>query len=135
MTPIQLESDILIWLSEHSEDPLVALQAESAKVSNREYTGAGFWVKLEIPDDVERLPDDSGKDAPISGPYIDSDNLAHGGGTIFIVEGGAISRLEIFAYGSSFPERLIDYKLRYIEQITPDELLLQPDSEKKTPNT
>lgn len=134
MTPIRLESDILIWLSQHSEDPLVALQAESAKVSNREYTGAGFWISLEIPDDVERLPDDSEKVAPISGPYIDSDNLAHGGGTIFMVEGGAISRLEVFAYGSSFPERLIDYRLRYIEQITPDASLLQSDSEKKPPN-
>ncbi len=129
MTPTQLESDILIWVSRNSEDPLVALQASAAKISERDYTGTGFFVTLEIPDDIERLPQGSGDIARFSGPYIDSDDLAHGGDTVFSVESGAISRLEIFAYGNTFPERLVDYRLRNVELITPDISPAQPECE------
>ncbi len=129
MTPTQLESDILIWVSKNSEDPLVALQAGSAKISKRDYSGAGFFVTLEIPDDIERLPQDSGNVAPFSGPYIDSDALTHGGDTVFSVESGALSCLEIFAYGNTFPERLFEYRLRDVERIAPDEMLSQPERE------
>ena len=129
MTPTKLESDILIWVSKNSEDPLVALQAGSAKISDRDYTGTGFFVTLEIPDEIERLPQDSSDIAPFSGPYIDSDDLAHGGDTVIFVESGAISRLEIFAYGNTFPERLIEYRLRNVELITPDISPSQPECE------
>jgi hypothetical protein len=129
MTPTPLESDILIWLSDNADDPLVAVQARFAKVVNRDYTGAGFFVTLQIPAEIERLPQDSGDVAPFPGPYIESAELDHGGDTVFFVENGAVSCLEIFAYGSAFPERLFEYKLRSVERMTPDESLEQPGHE------
>jgi len=129
MTPTQLESDILIWLSKNAENPLVALQAGSAKISQRDYTGAGFFVTLQIPAEIERLPQDSRDVGSFPGPYIESDDLGHGGATVFIVENGAISNMEIFTYENIFPERLADYKLRNIERIMPDKSVTQQDRE------
>jgi len=115
VTPTALEADILRWLSRHCEHAAIAAQARVAVVTKRDYTGAGYFVGLSVPESAERLA--TGEDvAPIPGPYIESPELEHGADTVVFLANGVIETLEIFSYGESFPERLSEHTLKGIDR-------------------
>ncbi len=81
---------------------------DKAAFRSREYTGVGFYVNFDVPEDAPRLAPFAD---PHSGPEITSRELEFGAGTLLWQEDGRASCLEIYAYGDGFPEALGEYKL------------------------
>lgn len=103
----QLERDILRWIKEHDPASGLAAQIDKAVFRSREYTGVGFYVNFEVPEDAPRLPFAH----PHSGPEIRSRELEFGAMTLLWQEDGRASCLEICAYGDGFPEAMGEYQL------------------------
>ena len=104
----QLERDVLAWIREHDPAKGLAAQIDKAVFRRREYTGVGFYVDFDVPEDTPGLEPFAG---PIDGPSIISSWLEAGAGTLLWHEDGRASCLEIFAYGDVFPEDLPEYRL------------------------
>ncbi len=110
-----LEREILEWIAAHAFDDALREQCSQARVKSREYTGHGFFTDLHVPDGIPAL------NHPIRWrvdpyPYISSPALEIGGGCVLhqtggYLKGGYLYCLEIFAYGSDFPENLTEFSL------------------------
>ncbi len=108
----KLEGDILNWIIDHIENPILEEQLNHAIPVKRDYTGSGFFVHLFIPDNIPSLPYDEGDVDPFPGPMIVSEQLEAGGDTVIFVTNGKIDCLELFAYGNTFPEHLENFTLK-----------------------
>jgi len=107
----QLESDILKWMIDDTGDDNLRQQLSRSKLIKRNYTGAGFFLTLAVPDDVPKILDHENDINPVPGPYIESSVLEAGGDTVLYINDGIVKTLEIFSYGNMFPESLENYEL------------------------
>lgn len=125
MSPTDLERDVLQWFADELDDPALRQQLAAVTVTAREYTGAGFHVRLAVAEGVPSLPDHGGEilipSMGISvleptfdddGPRIESPELESGGSAVLWRGEAVVLRLELFGYGSHFPERLVEYSIR-----------------------
>ena len=103
MQATRLERAILDWIA--GRETSLAGRLASASVARREHTGAGIYVDL-LPD-----PDLSWDRPPVSGPVIDSPRLGFGGGCVLWLSQGEPCCLEIYAFGSDFPEDVDEFTL------------------------
>jgi hypothetical protein len=104
----ELEVAVLDWVSEHSGNSDLAAQLESAVFTDREWTKAGFHIGFKV--DICCLPIDLA--FPITGPDIDSPEIAHGGGSLILGQNGFVNGIEMFAYGDEFPEDVDIFSLQ-----------------------
>ncbi len=104
-----LEKSILDWIIARNSDPALASQIKSARVAKREYTGAGWFIDLEVPEPRASLKPETTR--PIDGPYIRSPQIDHGGGSILFHQNGVITTLEMYANGGRFDKELRHYEL------------------------
>ena len=107
-----LEQALLEWFEAHHPD---LGGVAGLEVARREYTGAGFYAYLRSEDSGEL------DHPPISGPLIESSQLAAGGGCLLWLSARNPVCIEVYAYGDSFPEDLAEFKL------------VDPDTTPKTP--
>jgi hypothetical protein len=104
----QLERDVLNWIATHCNDANIMRQLQNIRPISREYTGHGFFVKLEL---LGEHPKVAHRVSPVD-PHIDSPELdEYGGGCVLFFEDGRTTILELYANGESFPEHLTSWKL------------------------
>lgn len=104
-----LEKSILDWIARTSSDPALKSQINKAIPTNREYTGVGWFVDLEVPQ--PSTPLDATFKGPINGPMVQSPQIEHSAGSILFHENGFITLLEMYALGDRFEKELSQYEL------------------------
>ena len=106
-----LEKSVLEKLLDKPDEPFDTLrrQLSLAVVSNREFSGVGFFTELTLPKGAplkQDIPDmtlgDVGAELP---------GLKHGAGFVLFVRGGAISMLEAYTYDEKWPENTDGFRL------------------------
>ena len=110
MTYTNFERDLIEWIIEQLSEPTLATQLRAATVTSREYTGAGLFLRLDVPGSA-RQPLPPGLRSPISGPQIAASSIPNGAGTLLFHEDGIISLLEVYTYTDSLTAELSDYRL------------------------
>jgi hypothetical protein len=88
-------------------------QAERSRVSNREFTGVGFWTDLEVPEDA---PAATPRDLTLGDVYATIHGLEHGAGFQLLIRGGRLSLLEGFTYDEPWPGEIAAFELAYIKE-------------------
>lgn len=108
-----LETVILEKMLSGNEDPFNALrqQLRHAKVTERRFTGVGFFTRLHVPPDAARLPDREGLE--IGDVSAEIAGLRNGADFVLFVRDGAIDTLEGFCYDEAWPDRATATKVFY----------------------
>jgi hypothetical protein len=86
-------------------------QAEMARVSSREYTGAGFYCNFDVPPSAPLLPMPG--NFHISDVSAVVDGLQRGAGFVLFVRDRRISFLEGYSYDEPWPKRIRAFELAY----------------------
>jgi hypothetical protein len=87
-------------------------------VTQREFSGAGFFTYLEVPKEAPRIQ--------MTGRIYFGDvhaqlpNLNNGAGFVLFIKDGKLELLEGYTYGEPWPDRIDTFSLRYAK--TPREL-------------
>ena len=120
------EQAVLDKLLDGDHPVLVVLRAQSgrARLSSREYTGAGFFCCFNLPPDVPVLSPE--RDFHFGDVNAVVDGLKYGAGFVLFVRGGRLDTLEGYSYEEPWPEEIRNFKLTY--QSEPRALPL-PDSD------
>jgi hypothetical protein len=74
---------------------ILRAQLKVAKITTRDFSGAGFFTNLAVPDTVERVP---ATRLVIGNVHVASPELENGAGSILFVDGGILNFLETFTY-------------------------------------
>ena len=103
----QLERDVLDCMAQHLDVPHLREQIAASVPTSREYTGHGFFTKLNVLGDMPaiRVP------SPISGPVIEASGIDYGGAAILFLIDGRIDQLELYANGDRFAESVEGFNL------------------------
>ncbi len=108
----KLELAILEWLKHTYANSQMAAQIESARYLNRDWTEVGFFVHFEVSRELEPINlDDFEGHWPIDGPFLISDDIQQGGGTLLWETGGYIDCIEMYSYGWYFNETVNKFEL------------------------
>lgn len=92
-----LEAAILGCLAARHQLPALTAQVQACRVSQREYSGAGFFTTLEIPASVAILPRDIRR--PFDGCEIEAPGLTDGASSLLFVRKGRLHFLEVHTWG------------------------------------
>ena len=84
-------------------------QAASCRAAGREWTGAGFYTKLEVPSLASSLRGS----ARIGGVFADVEGLRDGAGFVVLVEDGRLALLEGFSYDEPWPQTVRSFQVHY----------------------
>lgn len=110
----EIESAVLDKLLEGDLLELKCLRAQVARlhVTNREFTGVGFFTEFAHPPDVVRLQ--SKKHIRFGDVLADIDKLNHGAGFVLFVDNGVITMLEGYSTANEpWPNSIEHFSLRY----------------------
>lgn len=90
------------------------LQIERVEVSDRTFSGVGFFSDLLVSDSKHELI------CPIKRKrfscQFDLPELQHGGGAIVLVKDGYLSELEVYTYSENFPRDIENLKFIPVQQ-------------------
>lgn len=101
----QLEIKVFDWYLNNLSSVKLINQVKNIQITNREYTGHGFYSDIIVPDAIADLDDKDTIINPIDGPIIKGPDIDVQGETILFIENRRINLLEIYSYGDSFPEK------------------------------
>jgi hypothetical protein len=79
MHPTRLEDELLKWFALNSGSTELQIQLHQAKVVEREFSGAGSFTELQVPESVPELPESYrlvGENGPIQGPDVSFPGVA-----------------------------------------------------------
>lgn len=109
----ELEQAVLDKLLAGDHPVLAALrvQAERARVTRRESTGAGFFCDFAVPSDVPPLA--ATRDFRIGDVNASLDGLEHGAGFVLFVRDGRLAMLEGYTYEERWPREIGNLRLTY----------------------
>jgi len=109
----RFEQAVLDKLLDGDHPVLVVLraQAERARLSSREYTGAGFFCSFDVPPDVPTLAPE--RDFHFGDVNAVVDGLQYGAGFVLFVRGGRLNTLEGYSYEEPWPIEIRKFKLTY----------------------
>jgi hypothetical protein len=94
-------------------------QKNQAKVKERDFSGAGFFVHLSVDEDLA-LP---GRPQLVIGDVSGViPGLQYGACFMIFIEGGLLSMLEGASYGEDWPTSISDFKIQYIVNDQPSEV-------------
>jgi hypothetical protein len=100
----------------HDEDPTpdkkLVEQYKIAKVTDRKFTGRGFFTDYEIPDGKYRLDDDS-LNTTLGNIGANINDLKYGVGFVVFIKNGLISCLEGYTYGEEWLGEIDSYEFFY----------------------
>ena len=91
----------------NSDGDVFRLQLTKATLNKRDYTGAGFFINLAVALEVPKILAERDDINPYPGPFIEIPELDGDGDAILYINDGLIDTLAIFAYGDTFPEKLV----------------------------
>jgi len=109
----KLERDVLdAFLDENDERyPQLRSQVAVASVKSRDFTSHGFFTKLELPLDSQRIPRDSRFFIALVCAVFEGGAAL---GFALFVEDGRLETIEGFTYERGWPRQdICDYKLSY----------------------
>jgi hypothetical protein len=106
LTPFESEVIATILRPDHPVFDALRRQLAACRVSERDFTGHGFFTSLVVPPDVEPAP--VKRDRLHLGSEIGAtmDGLEHGAGFVLWVEKGVLDTLEGYCYEAAWPERI-----------------------------
>jgi hypothetical protein len=104
----KLDTDILRWIADETQDGGLSAQIELAEVSRRDYMRTGFFVYFQVLEGVAKI---NASVRPVC-PHIASPDLMDGAGCTLFIREGYVHYLEIYARGGFFPESLEHYELK-----------------------
>jgi hypothetical protein len=110
---LPLEQDVVRKLLDGPSQTLRALRGQFVRsfVSERQFTGAGFYVTLRVPN-ADARP--GFRLSSISDVVAETERLRYGAGFVLHVRERVLVYLEGFTYGEAWPEEgLGTYLLRY----------------------
>jgi hypothetical protein len=112
----ELERAVILKLLNADEPAFGVLRAqvETLNVSEREFTGVGFYTELNVPETVTRISANAtfkigDVDAEIKG-------LKHGAGFLLYVEVGALAMLEGYTYDEKWPSQIESFSLTFSKE-------------------
>ncbi|HVS09242.1 MAG TPA: hypothetical protein VMS76_05145 [Planctomycetota bacterium] len=108
----ELEEAVLRTFLDGDHPVLAALRDHLAAcwVSDRYYTGVGFYTDLEMPPETRAAPIDAGHIGDVTAQI---EGLDHGAGFILFIADGRLSLLEGFSYGGDWPSVIGKFTVRY----------------------
>lgn len=107
-----LEIQIFNWFKNKYDNSEFITQINNAEVVEREWTKVGFFVNLKVPSELAPIIIVGVYEQwPITGPYIKSDGIDNGGGSLLFGENGYITMLELFSYGDYFKQNIQNFTL------------------------
>ena len=77
----------------------------------REFTGSGFYLKFEIPEDVQRVKPTDFHFGDVSAT---SDGLEHGAGFVLFVRNGVLDMLEGYSFEEPWPASGTSWNVGYV---------------------
>jgi hypothetical protein len=99
-----LETQVLKIIADSKpEYPELAIQAGTAQVSNREYTGCGVYSDFVLPADSPRFDERISLLEEMPKLHGEHPDLVAGAGFILWCKNGLISTLECFTYDGDWP--------------------------------
>lgn len=98
------------------DDPILVTlreQARSVRVSDREFTGVGFFATLVVGDDA---PLTDPRNFEIADVWADIEGLEHGAVFVLFIRDGRLNMLEGVTIDGPWPERVGDYQLSFAKE-------------------
>lgn len=114
---------------EHPALSVLREQLQIVRVSDREFTGVGFFTRLEVPGSPRRalaLPDT----VHITDVVAEIDGLDHGAGFVLYVTDGVLATLEGFTYDEPWPKEITNFSLTYMDKNRRDLAELGSDTDR-----
>jgi len=110
------EQAVLDMLLTGDHQALVTLraQAEMAQLSNREYTGVGFFCSFDVPPDAPIVTEQG--NFQIGDVHGELEGLEHGAGFVLFMRGGRLDTLEGFSYEEPWPPAVNHFTLTYLDE-------------------
>ena len=123
-----LEREVLekLLTGDNSQLEILRNQLTNATVSSREFTGVGFFANFHVPPDMVRLS--NRKRLTIGDIAANIEGLKHGAGFLLFIDDGVLEFLEGFTYDETWPEKIENFKLTYLEEKPRGSGRLQPSS-------
>jgi hypothetical protein len=112
----EFELAVLKWFKGAYTNQQLIAQIDSAKFLKRDWTKVGFYVYFEVSRELEPINlDDLGNTWPgkwpIDGPFLVSEDIHDGGGTLLWGKDGYINCIEMYAHGDFFNETVEKFEL------------------------
>ena len=110
---INLELTVMKLLLAGDDDVLVGLrrQFETSTVTNREFTGVGFFTTFGVPVSVPKVAE--GKSFKFGDVNASVAGLQHGAGFLLFVKDGVLKMLEGYSYDEPWPKQITTFELSY----------------------
>lgn len=114
---LAIESAVLDMLLAGDDETLALLRAQRDRmhVSERKYSGCGFFTSFGHPPDAIRIPPTSGR--AFGDVYAAIPGLAHGAGFVLFFEDGLLDFLEGYTHGEDWGEDPPWFVLGYMEPV------------------
>jgi hypothetical protein len=103
----------MIVAGDHPAFEALRDQLASCRVSQRRFTGVGFFADLAVDRSAKRVPEPA-HNARVSDVVGDVAGLKHGAGFVLFVSEGYMTVLEGFSYDEPWPEHIKGYELGYM---------------------
>jgi hypothetical protein len=109
LTP--LEKAVIDTLLEKKGEPFdtIRRQMAHAQVTNREFTGVGFFTEFSLPKHAEirrDLPDST-----IGNVTAEFPGLQHGAGFLLFIRNGVVTMLEGYTYDEPWPAHIDEFRV------------------------
>ena len=109
LTPFEQEAIATILRGDHPVFAALRKQLARCEVSEREFTGVGFFTTLAIPADVPSVPLD--RRLALGDVHATMNGVEHGVGLVLFVEDGRLALLEGFTYDGAWPDEIQNYRI------------------------
>jgi len=114
--PTRFETAVLEKQLSGEHPVLITLcaQLSGLRVTQREFTGVGFYTQFLVADGVHRASTLSAR--LVFGDVVATvGGLKHGAGFLVYAEHGVLQMLEAYSYGEPWPEEVADFALTYFD--------------------
>ena len=111
-----MEASLLRGITDFYQDPALAEQVQHCRVTQRAYSGCGFFTTLTVPVGSRQVV--AGKARTYNGGDLDAPQLSHGAGSVLFLRAGIIDFLEVFAYADGDPATVDTFTLQPVEPTT-----------------
>jgi hypothetical protein len=116
MEPTHLESTIMEFLLRGEHPVLAALRRQwtCAKLTDREMTGVGCFVTIEVPHPAPSL---TTKDRiALADVAVDLPGREAALGAVVFIENGVLAMLELFTFDGPWPDDTSGFEVKYIQE-------------------
>jgi hypothetical protein len=111
-----LEREVLekLLAGDNPELEILRHQLNKSAISDREFTGTGFFTNFHMPPTVVRLS--NRERATIGDVAANIHGINHGAGFVLFIDDGILDSLEGFTYDEPWPDKMEKFELTYLEE-------------------